>query len=395
MFTYLAGAVGTNAALTGYRPSQLAEYLEAFWYVGRITARQLALGPAASLNAAQHANMARPDVLDRPPGVGGLPDPPLPNAPVGWHHLVYAYMLENTRIVDIFRRVIYEWLVGERLPTPTQPTQRWIHVTEQLFFSSPWAYSVRAVTSSLRPDHNAVRRNAYFRLLGMDLNHGTDEGTPYPFHKPEASNRDFATLFEALLVETWRGYVNRLTITAENQTDDNAITNLVRRLREMMQTRRNSGALSREEFDCVAWLEWLWLTISDDTPIVQDLNCRAQSLAERLARIGDRVGIPAHARSDAYFQLAIPMSNVLLAIEANGIGAATDLYAGFFMNDMLQIITHWSVATGRNIKDPTARVPVSNVLRNLTPVAAPVSAPAGAYPAPANTNGNRVGAYMR
>lgn len=38
------------------------------------------------------------------------------------------------------------------------------------------------------------------------------------------------------------------------------------------------------------------------------------------------------------------------------------LYKGFCTPDVLTIITHWSVATGRNVKDPTARQPLGAVL---------------------------------
>jgi hypothetical protein len=199
----------------------------------------------------------------------------------------------------------------------------------------------------------------------MDLNHGTDDGQPYPFVKPEVANRDFAAVFEALVVEVWRGYANRTTAVAENLTDDDAIVTLVRRLREMLQSRRNVGTLSREEFAAVAMLSWFHLTVEQNTQVVVDMAAVAEGQADRLMRIGERVGLAAHTRSDAYFQLAVPMSNVLLAIESGAIAAAADLYAGFYVNDMLQIITQWSVATGRNVKDPTARQPISTVLRAM------------------------------
>jgi hypothetical protein len=202
-------------------------------------------------------------------------------------------MLENTRMVDIFRRVAYEWLHGERLPLPSELTQRWLHTTEQLFFGTPWGYSIRSVTSALRPDSGGVRRNAYYRMFGMDLNHGTDDGHVYPYVKADVANRDFAAVFEALLVETWRGYANRTTLVAENLTDDVAILTLVRRLQEMLQSRRSSGTLSREEFEAVAMLSWFHLTVEDpNSPIVRDLNAFGGGLADRLTKIGDQVGLP-------------------------------------------------------------------------------------------------------
>jgi hypothetical protein len=392
MFRQLASVVGANQVLTAYRPAQLSEYLEMFWATARLGVRQSALGGVTAL----HQQMARPAIID--PLAPAPADPPPPTSPVVWHHLAYAYMLENTRMVDIFRRVAYEWLHGERLPLPSELTQHWLHTTEQLFFGTPWGYSIRSVASMLRPDSGAVRRNAYYRMFGMDLNHGTDDGHVYPYVKADVANRDFAAVFEALLVETWRGYANRTTLVAENLTDDVAILTLVRRLQEMLQSRRSSGTLSREEFEAVAMLSWFHLTVEDpNSPVVRDLNAFGGGLADRLTKIGDQVGLPAHARSDAYFQLSVPLSGILLAIESGAIANASDLYSGFYMNDMLQIITHWSVATGRNIKDSTARVPISNVLRQLAPVAATrVAAVSASAPVLSpNGNGSRVGTFVR
>ena len=362
MFTQLATALvpifgnATDAAdsvLSDFRPSELSEYLEGFWFAVRNGARQAAFGPL--LNAVAHRNMARD-----PAAAPIDPAAPAPAfVPTQHHHICYAFMLENTRIVDIFRRVVREWLQGERLPTATQRSQRWLQTTEQLFFADAWPYSVRAVTSTIRPDSGAVRRNAYYRLLGMDLNHGTDDGGPYAYLKAEIANRDFSSMFEALLAEVWRGYTNRLTLVAQNLTDNNAITNLVRLLREMLQSRRLAGALSREEFDAVAVLSWFHLTVRFNTQVVQDLNARADGVANRLVKIGERVGLPAHARSDAFIQLAAPISRILLAIESGAVAAAgpASLYVPglLYTNDMLQIITHWSIATGRDVKDLSTR----------------------------------------
>ena len=350
-----------NTVLTDYRPSQLSEFLETVWNLGRNADRQAALGK--DLVAADHQAMARPDLLDPLPPAQR--NPPAPAPPVTWHHLVYAALLEQTRITDIFRRVVYEWVHGERLPTATQDSQRWLHTTEQLFFNNAWSYSVRSVTSNVRPDASAVRRNAYWRMFAWDLQHGTDDGKPYPYVRAEAANRDFTLFFEALLTEVWRGFVNVFNFIGPNETDLNAIDTLVRRLQEMLQTRRLSGALSREEFDAVAMASWFHLTVEFDTQVVVDLNAKADGIADRLRRIGERVGLPPHSRTDAFFQLAVPMSNILTAIESGTVSAAgpTSLFtAAQFTGDMLQIITHWAVATGRNVKDPSQRQPLGNVL---------------------------------
>ena len=60
---------------------------------------------------------------------------------VRWDHLIYAYMIENTRIYEIMGRVIYEFLHGEKLGAPTSPaTQLWLRSTEELFYRDPPPY---------------------------------------------------------------------------------------------------------------------------------------------------------------------------------------------------------------------------------------------------------------
>ena len=56
------------------------------------------------------------------------------------------------------------------------------------------------------------------------------------------------------------------------------------------------------------------------------------------------------------------MSNILIAIESGAVPNAQSLYNGAFAADMLEIITNWSIVTGRNVKDPTLRLPVGKVL---------------------------------
>ena len=350
------GNAGTaNIILTAQRPLQILDYLEEYW-------QQAAAGIPGPADPA----MARPNPLDL-----AVLTAPRPIVPV--HHIVYALCLENTRLADIMRRVVAEYRSGERLPPATAPTLRWLQVTEEVFFTSPVPFSVRSLASSLRPDPAAIRRNAYYRLLGMDLNHGTEDGRPYQYVKADVSNRDFSVVFESLLAETWKGYINRNNALTANTTDDNAINELVRRLREMLNARRQNGNLAREEFDAVATLSWFFLTIAYNTRVVEDLDATAFGVADRLRLIGERVGMAPHARADSYFQLATPMSDILRAIENNAIPTADVLYRGVLQPFMLQIITHWSLATGRNLKDVTAAQNAGVVLQATAPGAVPAA----------------------
>ena len=353
-------AVAADAVLTGYRPLQIADFMEAYWRQG-VQAPGLFLGAPV---VADLAEAARQNQIDLPqPGPVAPAVPPPANA-VGWNHLAYAYMIENTRMLEIFRRVVFEYVHGERLPTASQATHRWLRTTEELFFTSPRVASVRGLTSNLRPDDGAVRRNAYQRLLGLDILHGTEDGRSYPYTRADIANRDFSVLFEALLTEVWKGYTNRTNQIGPNETDDEAIRTLVRRVREMLHARRLAGNLSREEFDAVATLSWFHLVVLADTQIVVDLSAQAAGTADRLGKIGERVGLAAHARSDAYFELAFPISDVLRNIENGVIEAAgpIQLYDGFWTGQMLTIITQWSAATGRELKDPTRRQSLNQTL---------------------------------
>jgi hypothetical protein len=128
--------------------------------------------------------------------------------PVLWDHLIYAYMIENTRIYEIFRRVVHEFLHGEKLGVPgtergppgvleTAESQRWLRTTEELFYRDPPPFFITAVTGYVRPDIQATRRNAYQRMFGMDLNHGTDDNKPYAY----TSHGQRLNFFEGLKVE--------------------------------------------------------------------------------------------------------------------------------------------------------------------------------------------------
>lgn len=364
--------LASNTVLTGFRPSQLSEYLELFW-----RAPQLIVGGrpvhfvGQDLPDAERREMARAvTLLD-----GNLPIPP--PAGVWWHHLVYAYMIENTNAFEIFSRVVAAYANGETLPPITPATHRWLRVTEELFLTNWRQHSILTLASNVRLDLTAIRRNAYYRMLGMDLNHGSDDGRPYPFHKAQAANRDFPPLFEELLREAWKGNMNRINLVGPNATDDAAIRLLVQRIQEMLNSRRLGGWLSREEFDAVAMASWFHLTLEENTAIVEDLGANASSAAERLRSIGARVGMPPHSRADAYFRMAEPISRIVLDIEnqailATGVDA---LYRGVYANDMLEIITQWSIAAGRDIKEAVG----------VRGIPAPVGGPAVRIAAPTAT----------
>lgn len=278
---------------------------------------------------------------------------------LAWLHLIYAYMIENTRLYEIFRRVLFEYRHGEKLGTPLDDqTQQWLRTTEELFYSDPAPFFITKISSHVRPDASATRRNAYQRMFGMDLNHGGADGKPYPFTRADAANTEFSATFEELLREVWIGITYVSTTNSANPTDESKIGELAEKIQDMLLTRRKANNLSREEFSAVSAMSWFHLTLDYDTPIVKSLRAEAAGLENRLFKIAERVGLPAHGLSKSFFDIAEPIAAVLAMIE-QGIGVTTTTAPVFFdpaggsnpvPNLMRTIITHWTAITGRDVK---------------------------------------------
>jgi hypothetical protein len=284
-----------------------------------------------------------------------------------WDHLIYAYLIENTNIYDIFRRVIYEYRHGERLGVPLADTQHWLRNTEELFFRDSAPFSIYSVSSYIRPDQGASRRNAYYRMFGMDLNHGTSDNKPYPYEKPDVANREFVSTFEEFLKEVWVAIANAKNSSGPNPKDDATIALLARRLNNMLRTRRINGNLSQEEFWFVSMMSWFHLSLEFDSPIVVSMRAEGSNEEERLKKIANQVKLPVHAKSYYFFRLADPLSRLLTQIELgtyNEILTVPALYMAEFPDgsppdgtpnevaqDMNLIINYWSLATDRNMKE--------------------------------------------
>ena len=277
-----------------------------------------------------------------------------------WLHLIYAYLIENTRVTQIFKRVIERYNRGEELNIIKEPGSRnWLFATEQLFFKDTPNFASFSLNSYLRPDLEASRRNAYYRMFGMDLNHGTEANQPYPYHKAQMSNKKFVAVFEKFLLEVWRGIQNASNTSGSNPTDEGTILNLVDELKDMMNDRRRYENLEQEEFFFVSMMSWFHMTLLHNTPIVVDLDAQANSPDDRLRKIGDKVGLPSHGKSKNLMELAEPLGLILTMIERGDFDSNTikNLYIDTaavpesIRDIMLRVITHWSIATGSDIKE--------------------------------------------
>lgn len=284
-----------------------------------------------------------------------------------WHHLMYAYLVENTGIERITRRLLQLALHGESLGSISESGHQWLRTTEDLFYRDGTSSLIPSVSSWVRPDPRATRRNAYHRMFGVDLNHGGDDGRPFAYERAETSNAEFIATFEAFLREVWAAYTNATNTSGPKTTDKAAIAELAARMSQMLNDRRQHGNLTREEYTSVCTMAWLHLTVygygTANAPIVVDLKCEASSPEERLRKLGERVGVPAHGKARSLFLLAERVSALLIEIEQERFSDAAEVDVLFdpavgpdTSSDMLTIINHWHTATGRNLKASPVQV---------------------------------------
>lgn len=335
------------------------------------------------------------DLVNGPININSVPIFEPDSVPI--YHLIYAYLIENTRITQIMERLIYLYQHDEVLGiassgnTVNQNAFQWISNTENLFFKTLSNTSYRNTSGNLRPNPEANRRNAYYRMFGMDLAFGEPtggKGTDYSYFKAKTANKEFIFLVEQFLAEIWQAYINAQNTSGANTTDYQRIIDMAIKLREMLMARRGASGfislqnyrfmnLSKEEFSSVGFMSWLFFIISYNSPLVTFLGCQANTASERLINIGKKVGIDAHNKSQALFDMAAPMATLLRQIEfgtfelstpvlwirrviesqtPSGAAPIATAQQAAALLDLLTIINNWEKATGHRIKNPEANI---------------------------------------
>jgi hypothetical protein len=304
------------------------------------------------------------------------------------YHMIYAYLVENTRIAQIFERLLHMYMHDEKLNKATTPDNRlafqWIINTENLFFKELKNSSYRSISSHIRSSNDANRRNAYFRMFGMDLAFGDlQSNAPVSFLKAEFNNQPFILLFEKFLTEIWQAYTNASNTSGANSTDLFTIVDTAQKIQEMLMSRRTTEMtfenyryfnLSREEYASVVMMSWLYEVVSYDSPVVKFLRCNGNTPGERLINIGNKVGLPAHSKSEGLLDIAPVMNTLLRRIELGNYNDAEAVRRIIIsnsnlvvtpviapeekdaLNNLLLIINNWEKATGHAIKASAGNV---------------------------------------
>jgi hypothetical protein len=289
---------------------------------------------------------------------------PISGAPA-WDHIGYSYVLENTRAVQILRRVVQQYRSGESLGIPTVSTQRWLDATESILFGAMNPIAPWLATSSVRQDPEFIRRNLYWRAFGLDLSFGTDDNRQPTYEKAEAANTGFVSLFEELLFELWQAMSNARNTSGVNASDDDRIFRIAEELQFILRSRRQNQLLAREELAAATVLGWTELTFSANTPVVVDLGADATSPSDRCHNVGKRVGLNAHSKSAAFFSMSSDISLFLRSIEA-GLVTGPEFAWVLYLEQppaaappgspapigasSRRVITEWAAATGKDLK---------------------------------------------
>ena len=320
------------------------------------------------------------------PVYGNFFDPAFPPP----YHMIYAYMIENTRIAQIMEKLIMLYQQDELLGiagpgiVANQNAFQWIMNTENLFFKQLSNHHQRNIAGQVRPGIDANRRNAYYRMFGMDLAFG-ETAVSQPYYKAQSSNVQFIFLFEQFLTEAWQAYTNARNTSGANSTDYQRLIDIVTKLRQMMMARRGATGninlgqyrymnLSKEEYSSVLMMSWFFFIISyNASPLVTFLGCQANTAAERLIKIGRKVNVDAHGQSQGLMDMSGPANSILRAIEAgafevpgwlqasiesqtpSGMPVATPQQSAALV-DMLTIINNWEKTTSHRIKNPESNI---------------------------------------
>ena len=253
---------GASPDVLKVHPVQLSRFLDEAWEVA-------AFAPTFAIGDPAKPFLGEPGIVDAirfPTGPAVLPSgltlgPPVPDAytgakaplavPLIWDHLIYAYLIESTGAFEVFAEVLRRYGAGETLETLSLDGYRWVRSTEELFFRDPPLFTVGSIVSTVRPDIRVTRRNAYWRMFGLDLAHpipprwarqGGDQA--WKLDTGAGVNTDFREKWSELLRQIWLGFENRINTSGPNATDGEYVAFLAKALKDMLNMRRKGGLLA-------------------------------------------------------------------------------------------------------------------------------------------------------
>ncbi|MDX2306439.1 MAG: hypothetical protein NW226_26760 [Microscillaceae bacterium] len=285
------------------------------------------------------------------------------------YHLIYAFLVENTGLVRALQKVLYLYIHGEALGMPSQETARWLQNTEQLFYQNHSFKKFLALRSTLRPNFEATRRNIYFRMFGSEVDYGAGSST-YKYTKSNLNNENFSSILDRVFTLVWQGIINSSNLVGADATDDIALFEMLRILRELLTARRgnipqipNSGDYSnlnitREEFLSVVMVMWFRRAMQFQ-PLMEDLSTTANTDSERIFKLGRKVSVAIHPKTRYMLDLAPLMAIFLRLLERgdfddlNNVRSLYDKNSALGGQLMMRLLNYWEQYKGIKLKSLT------------------------------------------
>jgi hypothetical protein len=235
-----------------------------------------------------------------------------------WPHLIYAYLIENTGIFEIFQKLSELYRLDSRLPPLKNDSRRFWFMVDSLIFSAPPPMTVLSAGALRGSDEQLERQALYRKVLNLELSNSKENAQHYQSRTPGTPTGDLISNIGAFLHETWRGIVQaRPGSIGSKDVNYQKIVSSANAIRNQLSTQRERSDLSLAEFRAAGIMSLLEVAVSDNTAVVEDLNAMSSSAAERLRLIGKQCGIAPNPRAAALFEIAPHFSVLLRFIETD------------------------------------------------------------------------------
>ena len=230
--------------------------------------------------------------------------PPIqPTEQLRRNNLIYAYFLESCGLVEVFRTLFRSFLTSDEVLKLNRQDDSDLIETLKEIMNSTFAKSA----SSITPDLEELRFNAYWRLFGYTIK-GKEN-----FPRARGYNAEFNKTFESIMVNIFQLILDK-GITIEKMGNPNALATDLDSLQKQLNTRTyNTMEDISQQYAFVFY--GLVLLLGNNRLMNERLNIRSEDPARRLIELGERLKVAVAKETSYLFLLASRMNIFLRKIE--------------------------------------------------------------------------------
>jgi hypothetical protein len=243
------------------------------------------------------------------PSLNKVINAPIPDTdPLRRNHLIYSYFIESTGIVEVFRKLFTSFLLDDEILK--------LNVQEDSDLIRRIKENIKDVysksSSSIAPDPDKVRRNAYWRLFGYTLRgKGTfPNGSRYSGVR---YNAEFNKTFESVMVQIFQIILDK-GITLERLGNANALAELLDNLKRQL-VGRTYNTIEDISQDFAFKFYSLSTLLGNNKLMIDRLSIRSNDPTRRLIELGKKLKVPVAKESSYLFLLASRMNIFLRKVE--------------------------------------------------------------------------------